>query len=159
MFSGVKKIAHGLTLQESMTVAENSPKKPTLIHVAKIRLCGRPHYLLLRQLAEERYVWFLEVQEREEATDIAATTAEEALRLARRHWSLHTYLTLGCGFRFSLPERDEHGINALFHQMAASYNTPNGVYFDLEVGHNCIVHAASSEARALYRRLQLEGRL
>ena len=86
-------------------------------------------------------------------TDISAETSEEALRLAHRQWKGSDFRTLRCGYRFTLPERDEIGSNALFHQMAASYATMNGVYFDDELGHQCIVKDASQEAYDLYKRL------
>jgi len=66
---------------------------------------------------------------------------------------------VNCGFRYTLPERDEHGYNALFHQMAASYATSNGVYFDEESGNNCFVNFASEEAKNLLKVLQTSKRL
>ena len=64
-----------------------------------------------------------------------------------------------CGFRYTLPERDEHGLNALFNQMVASYSSSNGVYFEQELGHPCIVQNASIQARLLWKKLKQANRL
>lgn len=116
-----------------------------LIHVGIIQEKGVKIYLFLREVAPQHYVWFKE----NEKTEVEATTIEEALRLAARFWKLDYFRTLNCGFRYTLPERDEHGTNALFHQMAASYASSNGIYFDEELGNNCVVYNASQEARTL----------
>lgn len=130
--------------------------KPKLIHVALIRVqnVGRI-YLFLRQMEPYRYIWFREEQPGiETETGIWGGTAEEALLAAYRAWRLDDIRTLNCGFRYTLPERDEVGTNALFHQMAASYNSMTGVYFDEELGFNCTVQNASVEAKNLWQRLQ-----
>jgi len=126
---------------------EKNPSK--LMHIAFIYE-EMKRTLYLRRHEEYHYHW-LEVNDQgiEILTDVKASNVEEAIRLARRKWGLKGFRTLNCGFRYSLPERDEHGINALYHQMAASYAASNGIYFDEEVGHNCIVHNASLEARAM----------
>jgi len=88
----------------------------------------------------------------EQATTVSGETVEEAMRLAARHWQKDSFTTVICGFRYTLPERDEHGINALFHQMVASYSSMNGVYYDEELGNNCFVQNASDEAIRLWKR-------
>jgi hypothetical protein len=135
------------------------PTPPKLIHVASIQLQNQGRlYLLLRQLAPHRYVWFREDKpEVETETPIWGGTPEEALLAARHAWNLEEFRPLHCGFRYTLPERDEVGTNALFHQMVASYASMNGVYFDEELSANCIVQNASIEARALGKRLTLLG--
>jgi hypothetical protein len=136
-------------------------KNSKLIHIARIQSehsAGR--LLFLREHAPHRYVWSREIENGdEEETLIVADSIEEALRLARKEWKNEGFHTLKCGFRYTLPERDEHGINALFHQMIASYNSMNGVYFDPEIGSNCFVQAASSESRDLWQRLKKENKL
>lgn len=120
-----------------------------LIHIARIFEGGTWRYLLLRKGEDKRYGWFWKS---EEATGISADSAEEAIRLARREWKDRDFTTVNCGFRFTLPERDEIGGNALFHQMVASYSSSNGVYVDEELGFQCIVHDASAEARDLWAK-------
>lgn len=123
-----------------------------LIHVASIiqraqGLC----YLFLRKKEDYHYCWYMQSNHSdfEDETTVTASTIEEALRLAKRTWKENFFRTLNCGFRYTLPERDEHGMNALYYQMVASYNSMNGVYFDDELGHNCYVQNASIEARNL----------
>lgn len=126
-----------------------------LIHVAKIFTEGKYQLLFLRKVSNAEYRWF----ENKNPTPVFAPTIEEALRLAVRHWKDKSYQTIICGFRYTLPERDEHGINALFHQMAASLSTPNGVYFDEELGNNCFVQNYSLDARDLFLTLRTNGEL
>ncbi len=131
----------------------------TLIHIAKIYTAGRWQYLFLRKFSPQEYRWFLVENEQETATQIFSETIEEAIRLARREWRQSAFTPLGCGFRYTLPERDEHGSNALFYQMAASYATSNGIYLDEELGHNCIVNNPSKEARLLLLKLKQTNNL
>lgn len=122
-----------------------------LIHIGRISGNNTlPHYLFLRELAPSRYVWFNKDQE----TPIWGPTTEEAMRLAFKQWKGDSFRPVNCGFRYTLPERDEHGSSALFYQMVASYSSMNGIYFDEEVGCNCIVHNASQEARSLWNSLK-----
>jgi len=120
-----------------------------IIHVAKLIRGWETRYLFLKKTGPETYQWFDE----EQSTDVKGITPEEAIRLARRHWSFDTLRFLDCGKRFTLPERDEHGGNALFHQMAESYRSFNGIYYDEELGHSCQVREASQEALELMDRL------
>ncbi len=126
-----------------------------LIHTAKIFQEGRHKLLFLRKVSPNEFRWFCEGN----PTSVFGMNCEEALRLAGRHWSEDSYRTIICGFRYTLPERDEHGINALFHQMAASLSTPNGIYFDEELGNNCFVQNSSLEARELFTTLKARGEL
>lgn len=57
--------------------------------------------------------------------------------------------------RYSLPVRDEVGTNAFFWQMAKSYASSNGHYFDEEAGHMCYVDFASEEALEIWRRCEV----
>lgn len=134
--------------------AKTSPK---LIHVGCMQPPGGGvRYLFLRQKDPHTLAWYREDGPEE---PVSAGTIDEAIRLARRQWKENSFRTIGCGFRYTLPERDEHGINAFFHQMAASYSSPTGVYFDEELGNNCLVNFASQEALGLWKRLKQEGRL
>jgi len=113
-----------------------------VIHIAKLIRGLKTIYLFLKKTDSETYQWF----EGEIPTEVKGITPEEANRLARRYWSFDTLQFLDCGKRFTLPERDEHGGNTLFHQMVASYRSFNGIYFDEELGHSCQVREASQEA-------------
>lgn len=136
-------------------------KAAKLIHVATIA-AQHPgkSYLLLRQNDTLSFTWFEEQPDySEKETDVTANSIEEAMRLAVRRWKGDAFTTVICGFRYNLPERDEHGINALFHQMAASFGSMNGVYYDNELGNNCFVQNASTEALRLWQKLKSQGRL
>lgn len=128
-----------------------------LIHVGLIIPFS---YLFLREKGKHEYAWFEVLANGEEMeTEVKAPHIEEAIRLANRHFKEKSFRTLHCGFRYTLPERDEHGINALFHQMGASFESMTGVYFEEELGYNCIVQNASKEALDLWRKLKALGKI
>lgn len=134
---------------------------PKIIHLARIQpQGGSVRYLFLRQQDPHRLMWY--EQNGPDANDeletkISGSTIDDALQQARQKWKHDSFRTVICGFRYTLPERDEHGCNALFHQMVASYSSPNGIYFDEDLGHNCIVQFASQEARSIWERLKQSG--
>lgn len=132
-----------------------------VIHAAEIQGKNQKKtYLLLRQKGDQHFLWFeFRDGSTEEETQIGARTIEEALQAAKKHWKMHSFRMVNCGFRYTLPERDEHGLNALFHQMVASYNSPNGVYFDADIGNNSFVNFASEEARILWKTLKQANKL
>lgn len=136
-------------------------KPGKVIHAARILAQGgEVRYLLLRQCGDQQFSWFeFHGGETESATPVTGQTIEEAIRLARPFWRQQSFRMVNCGFRYTLPERDEHGLNALFHQMAASYSAFNGVYFDADLGNNCFVNFASDEARALWKTLKEVNKL
>lgn len=143
---------------KSETETENKPGK--LIHIARIFTKGKWNYLFLRKNSNGHYTWLKELDSKdEEDSMVSGQTIEEAMRLAPRQWKNDSFTFLNCGFRYTLPERDEHGINALFHQMAASYSTGNGVYYDEELGNNCFVQNASEVAIKLWQRLKVQNRI
>lgn len=138
---------------------ENYPGK--VLHAARFHHDnGRVRYLLLRQCGDQHFCWF-EFHDRSNETlsAVHAQTLEEAIRLARRHWQGRSFRMVNCGYRYTLPERDEHGLNALFHQMVASYSSMNGIYFDPDMGNNCYVNFASAEARDLWKTLKEADKL
>lgn len=138
-----------------MMKQETSIEKPShkLIHVARIQT-PECRYLFLRRIDRDRLVWFEDIGITEEKeTSVSGNTVGDALWNARRFWKEFGFRTVNCGFRYTLPERDEHGDNALFHQMIASYSSFNGVYFDEDLGHNCFINFASLEALALWKRV------
>lgn len=131
-----------------------------LIHLAHIQLPKKGKtLLLLRERSPHDYEWYMESEAGEEDTAIRGDTVEEAMQIAHAHWKLDSFKTVICGFRYTLPERDECGMNALFHQMAASQKGFNGTYFDEDLGHNCFVQNASQEALDLLEKLECEQRL
>ena len=136
-----------------MTSTTQKIEQP-VIHVGKILVKGKGQViLLLKKISPEEYRWFEYFKGQEISTSIKGINKEEAIRCARKEWLLSNFVTMNCGFRYMLPERDEHGMNALFYQMKASLLSYNGIYFDEEVGYNCYVQNASSEARNLMNEL------
>lgn len=148
-------------MQTETKKADDETKMGKLIHLAQVILPKKGScLLLLRREDPVRYEWYEEYENgKERKTSIFAPTAEEAIRQAYLNWQDHIFRTINCGFRYTLPERDEHGNNALFHQMVASYSSMNGIYFDEDVGHNCFVNFASDEAKKLWKELQAQKRL
>jgi hypothetical protein len=135
-------------------------KTAKLMHVALIHRHGNIKYLYLRRKDPYQFVWFQEDGSGKEIeASLSAADLEDAFKLAHGKWKHLAFRFLGCGYRYTLPERDEHGLNALFHQMAASYQSMNGVYYDEDLANNCIVHNASNEARDLLAKLKQENRL
>lgn len=131
-----------------------------LIHLAHIQQPKKGKtLLLLRERSPHDYGWYMENGSGEEDTGIRGDTVEEAMQVAHTEWKLDSFKTVICGFRYTLPERDECGMNALFHQMAASQKGFNGTYFDEDLGHNCFVQNASQEALDLLQKLECEQRL
>lgn len=130
-----------------------------LIHAGFRMIKNGRQRLFLREEAPKRYVWFEENNGVETPTGIFADTIQEAIRLANQTLKADYFTTFNCGFRYTLPERDEHGQNALFHQMLLSQSSFNGVYFDEELGNNCIVQNIPREAKDLINELKSTGRL
>ncbi|MGK0183283.1 MAG: hypothetical protein ACI9YB_002595 [Halioglobus sp.] len=131
-----------------------------LIHVAKIQPPKKGQiFLFLREDSGNKYTWYEEKGGTEEITEISASSPSIAIRAAYKHWVDCSFRTLRCGRRFELPERDEHGCDALFHQMAASYTNSGGVYFDENLSQNCVVNDASDEAIDLWKKLLQESRI
>jgi hypothetical protein len=124
-----------------------------LIHAAAIYANGKWCYLFLREDAKRHFTWHEEQENgtNEITTPISAPSIEEAMHLASKHWKNNSFKTIHCGFRYTLPERDEHGINAFFYQMVASYSSGNGIYYDESIGNNCFVQNASEEALNLWK--------
>lgn len=130
--------------------------KEKIIHVAQIHTQNQGRqYLLLIQKEPYHYIWFsLDSHKIKHETTVWGATPEDAILAAYKAWEYEQFQTLRCGFRFTLPERDEVGTNALFHQMVSSYDSSSGIYFDDEVGCNCIVQNASNEARSFWKYLK-----
>lgn len=132
-----------------------------LIHVAFIEMPKKgKSTLFLRKISDQQYDWFEEKSDgTEENMEISAENPEEAIALARRKLKDLAFTPLACGYRYTLPERDEHGMNALFWQMLASYATTNGVYFDDELGHNCFVQSSPTNSLKLMKQLKEQNKV
>jgi len=113
-------------------------------------------YLFLKKNDSSGFQWFKTTPtfDQEEATSCVAETPSLAIQAANKLWKEDFFRLLHCGFRYSLPERDEVGCNAFYWEMAKSYASFNGQYFDDDVGHLCYVDFASQEALAIWRKLQ-----
>ena len=130
-------------------MTRDDQKNFKLIHIAEVKK-PKPQLLFLRKLNDICFTWF----DGDEKTNVHATTAESAIKEGYLFWKKELFNTLNCGFRYSLPERDEHGNNALFHQMVASYSSMNGIYFDEDLGHNCIVQFTPEKTIKLWKTLE-----
>ncbi|SCA63168.1 Uncharacterized protein SCG7109_AJ_00090 [Chlamydiales bacterium SCGC AG-110-M15] len=132
-----------------------------IIHVGKLHLPKqrKSSYAILRETDEGELQWYIENGTGENATDIKEKTVSEAIRSAKRRWRDAAFNPLHCGTRFELPERDEHGAKALFCQMVQSQRVNNGIYFDEQINQQCIVNNISTEAIALMKRWEKEGKL
>lgn len=106
--------------------------------------------LYLRKVEPKLFKWFQEDTD----TGVQSDRVTDAIRLASGKWQSKGFKLLNCGYVYTLPERDEHGNNALFSQMAKSLDSGNGVYFDEDLGHNCIVQQIPLETARLYRSLK-----
>lgn len=116
-----------------------------IVHIAKIA-AGT----LFLKPEGEGFRWFLE----EKPTPVATETVREAMRQGVRQWRLEGFTPIHCGFLFTHPVRDEVGTPAFFCEMVKSYTSLAGNFFDEVRGHLCVVHNASEEALALFRRLR-----
>lgn len=139
-------------------------KVSTIIHIGYLQQGRDRIYLFLRKTDSQRYLWHVadpqtglagtDENHKEEFPTVIADSVEEAIRLASRKWNNPSWKSLGCGFRFTLPERDEIGTPALFHQMVLSHKVGNGVYLDEELGCSCIVRDAPSQTLLLWKQLE-----
>lgn len=113
-------------------------------------------YLFLKKLDSSLFQWFKTTPslDEEEETPCLGKTPAEAIFSAYANWKDAYFRPLHCGFRYSLPERDEVGCKAFFWEMAKSYSSLNGRYFDEELGHFCYVDFASQEALSIWRKLR-----
>ncbi len=122
------------------------------IHIGKISgPQGGKKYLFLHKITTKEYQWFFEDGS---DTGIGGPSIEYAIREAGKMRKSFFFSPVLCGFRYTLPERDEHGMNALFHQLLSSRTSFNGVYFDEEAGHNCFVQNPSEEALSFVAKFQ-----
>ena len=131
-----------------------------LIHLAHYQGPHGHKVLLLLRKEEERFRWYQQGGNGEQPLGLEGATAEEAILKASERFRNEGFRPVECGIRFSAVERDEHGMNALYCQMVASYSSGHidGVYFDEQVGHDCYVQQASEEALQLWKELEKNQR-
>jgi hypothetical protein len=137
------------------TSTESKPQRK-IMHAGRLQ---DGTYLLLRKEGPDCFTWWMDNGTSEQETGVTAKTVEEAIRMAHNKWKNQAFRTVICGFRYTLPDRDEHGMNALFHQMVSSYSNSMGTYHDEDLGHTCHVQAASGEALRLWKKLKQQNRL
>lgn len=116
-------------------------------------------YLLLRRLEPKGFAWFLDNDDSEVPTGIVRDSIALAFQEGFSKFKMNSFRPVLSGFRYMLPERDEHGERATFSEMCRSYASSNGIYFDEALGHNCYVQNASLEALNLFRNFKKAGRL
>lgn len=110
----------------------------SIVHVATD---GKGKVIFLRKGPQGSFQWGEEGEEFD--------SLPKALEYA---WKENFSLLL-CGYKFTLPERDEHGTPALFEEMAKSLNSMTGVYFDEREGLNCIVHQIPTNTRRFFEAI------
>ena len=138
----------------------NLTKAGPIVEIAKIDLPKEgTKILLLRKLNEHTFKWFIDLENEEKPTEIEHALIPKAIQKAYHIFRINSFRLVNSGFRYSLPERDEHGINATFHEMIRSYSSSNGIYFDQELGHNFYVQNASIESRDLFAHYKKMGKL
>jgi hypothetical protein len=79
-------------------------------------------------------------------------TLESAMKWGWKN--IEGFIPLNCGYKFVLPERDEHGKEAFFIDAVRSLNSMNGIFFDETLGHNVIVHQIPEKTKILARTLK-----
>lgn len=119
----------------------------SLVHVANVG----SETLFLRKSAEGQFQWM----NQENPVSGEFDSLEKALEYA---WRQEGFTPMACGYKFTLPERDEHGTPALFEEMAKSLNSMTGIYFDEREGHNCIVNQIPSNTRRFFEHLKSHQR-
>lgn len=122
-------------------------------HVGKI---FPSKYLFLKKMDSSLFQWFKlnHAFDKEEETSCVGKTAAEAIHAAYKLWKADHFSLVHCGFRYTLPERDQVGCKALFWEMVKSYTAFNGRFFHEEIGHLCYVDFASQEALSIWRKIR-----
>lgn len=126
------------------------------VELKKIRHVGCiPPKTRIFLIEEEGFHW---IDEQGGYLDLSEETLPLALQLAYQKFSKLGFRLVHFGTRYTLPERDEVGVSALFPHFYASYRSPTGKYFDQELGHMAYVDFASLEAKSLLKELEDDTR-
>lgn len=121
-----------------------------IVHIGRIFSEGLENYLFLKRCPSKQFQWVRQ----EDPISQEFESLDRAFEFGWKEWKDNRFSPLACGYRFTLPERDEHGTPALFEEMAKSLNSMNGVFFHESLGHNCIVNQIPIKARRLYETIK-----
>lgn len=113
-----------------------------IIHIAKL---DRDKIITLQELTPGLFDWF----DQDKSLNLSSSSIEEAFKKGRKELKARGFSPIHCGYKFTLPERDEHGKEALYIDMMKSLASPNGIFFDETMGHNAVVHQIPSYVRNL----------
>lgn len=116
---------------------------------------ARIWHLVLRK-ESEFFHWFIYNTENKNliATSCKGPNIGQTCHLARLRWARWGFRTLHCGTLFILPERDEIGSPALFHEMVQSLSNSSGAVFDPNRGYSYRVDQISEEAIRFYKEIK-----
>ena len=99
----------------------------------------------LVEIEPGQYGWF----DGDLSLGLKASTIPLAFSMARKNFS--SFKPISAGYKYTLPERDEHGKEALYYEAVKSLESPNGVFFDEFAGHNAVVHLIPQKTIDLIR--------
>ena len=102
----------------------------------------------LVEIEPGKYGWY----EGEHSLDLNAASIPLAFVIARKAYP--DFNPIAAGYKYTLPERDEHGKEALYCEAVKSLESSNGVFFDEKAGHNVVVHLIPQKTIDLIRGLK-----
>lgn len=111
-------------------------------------------FILTQEETGFRWHLFEEDSNKFYPTDCLGENIGLACHFARMKWARYGFRTLRCGTLLTLPERDEVGSPALFHEMIQSLSISSGVVFDPGRGYSFRVDQISEEAIQFYKRIK-----
>ncbi len=112
-----------------------------IIHKARVN----NKWIDLVEIEPAKYGWY----EGDRSLDLNAGSIPLAFSIARK--AFPDFLPIAAGYKYTLPERDEHGKEALYCEAVKSLESPNGVFFDEKAGHNVVVHLIPQKTIDLIR--------
>lgn len=112
------------------------------------------HLVLCKE--SESFQWFIyNIEDKTLVeTSCKGPNIGQTCHLARLKWARWGFRTFRCGTLFTLPERDEIGSPALFHEMVQSLSNSSGVVFDSNRGYSYRVDQISEEAIRFYKTIK-----
>jgi|GEM_PF-2807228 len=121
--------------------------KETLEKIRLVALVGREKVLLLEE--ENGWVWV-----QNGLPILAGKSLGEMREAIFTHFIDLPVRIVNFGVLYTLPERDEVGQYALFHQARNSYKVSNGVVFDPKWGYSYKVDFLSQEGRNIIEEFE-----
>lgn len=112
-----------------------------IIHKARVN----NKWIDLVEIEPAKFGWY----DGDRSLDLNATSIPLAFAKARKTFS--NFLPIAAGYKYTLPERDEHGKEALYCEAVKSLESSNGVFFDEKAGHNVVVHLIPQKTIDLIR--------